>query len=69
MRDLQLLEDYLVRLRQERLQLGHQRALNADTTLVELQIYAHEAELCTRIRGAVKALEHDSGKFIEDYLK
>lgn len=69
MRDLQLLDDYLVRLRQERLQLGHLRALSAEASLAELQIYAHEAELCTRIRVAIKALEHDSGKFIEDFLK
>jgi hypothetical protein len=69
MRDLQLLDDYLVRLRQERLQQGHARALDLTMDVIDIRIAAFEAELCTRIRVAIKALEHDSGKFIEDFLK
>jgi chorismate mutase len=68
MRDLQLLDDYLLRLRQERLQLAHAEALTK-ADIGHIRIYAHEAELCNRIRVAIKALEHDSGKFIEDFLK
>jgi len=68
MRDLQLLADYLVRLRQEKLQLGHSQALADDPRIIHLVITAHEAELCSRILAAVKVLERDSGKFIQEYL-
>lgn len=69
MSDLDLLGDYLVRLRQEKLQLSHAEALTGDGDLMMICIHAHEAELCTRIRDAVKVLAHDSGKFIEEFLK
>ncbi len=68
MRDLELLGEYLVRLRQERLQQGHTRALDGKSTLTDIQICAHEAELCSRMLGAVKVLAHDAGKFIEEFL-
>lgn len=68
MRELELLGDYLHRLRKERLELGHAEALSAEGTLDRIRIYAREAELCTRIRDAVKVLANDPGKFIEEFL-
>jgi hypothetical protein len=68
MRDLDLLGDYLVRLRQEKLQLAHQHALQANPSLLTIQVNAHEAELCTRIRDAVKVLAKDSGQFVKEFL-
>ena len=56
------------RARQERLQQGHAKALDTDSSLAEIRIYAHEAELCTRIRDAVKVLANDPGKFIKEFL-
>lgn len=72
MRDLDLLGDYLVRLRQEKLQQAHAQALANDEParqLLYIQISAHEAELCNRIRDAVKVLVNDPGKFIEEFLR
>lgn len=68
MRDLELLGQYLLRLRQERLQQGHAKALEAEGSLVDIKVCAHEAELCSRIHAAVKVLAHDAGKFIQEFL-
>lgn len=68
MRDLELLGDYLLQLRRERLEMAHAEALTG-ADIARIRIYAHEAELCQRIRDAVKVLANDSGKFIEEYLK
>ena len=69
MHDLQLLDRYLLRLRQERLQQGHAKTLEAGATLIDIKVCAFEAELCSRIHAAVKVLEHDPAKFIEEFLK
>lgn len=72
MRDLDLLGEYLVRLRQEKLQRAHQQSLETDSEpvrqLLHIKTSALEAELCTRIREAVKVLAHDPGKFIQEFL-
>ena len=72
MRDLDLLNEYLVRLRQEKLQIAHQQALASDPDLGRhlfyIRLTAHEAELCNRIREAVKVLANDSGKFVKEFL-
>lgn len=68
MRDLDLLNEYLVRLRQERLQAAHGLAIHPDAELLQIRICAHEAELCSRIREAVKVLANDSGKFMKEFL-
>lgn len=72
MRDLDLMAQYLLKLRQEKLQLAHQQALIADPVPVQQLMYvkvsAHEAELCSRILGALKVLTNDSGKFIKEFL-
>ena len=67
MRELELLGDYLHQLRKERLEMAHAEALTS-ADVAHIRIYAHEAELCTRIRDAVKVLANDPGKFIEDFL-
>lgn len=69
MRDLQLLEQYLIRLRQERLEQGHEHALKAAPDITQIVVCAHEAELVERIRGALKELEADPGQFVKGYLK
>ena len=68
MQELELLGEYLVKLRGERLQQGHAKALGSDSSLTDIRICAHEAELCTRIRDAVKVLANDPGKFIKEFL-
>jgi hypothetical protein len=67
-RDLDLLGEYLMRLRQEKLQHGHQLALLDNPSLLWIQTCAREAELCNRIRDAVKVLASDPGKFIQEFL-
>ncbi len=71
MRDLDLLARFLMRCRQEKLQLAHQQALQSDDPerqLLHIRVSAHEAELCNRILAAAKVLANDPGKFIKDYL-
>lgn len=68
MRDLELLGQYLLRLRQERLQQGHAMALTDDPRIEHLIAAAREAELCNRIHAAVKVLAHDSGQFVKEFL-
>lgn len=68
MQELELLGEYLVKLRHEKLQLAHQHALSQSSELLNIKVCAHEAELCTRIRDAVKVLANDPGKFIKEFL-
>ena len=71
MRELDLLTQYLIKLRQEKLERGHLLALNTDTEqdLVHVRVCAYEAELCDRLRESLKILAEDPGRFIEKYLK
>jgi len=71
MRDLDLFEQYLVRLRHEKLQAAHAAALGASAleVLLDIKARASEAELTTRILGALKVLTKDSGDFIKAYLQ
>lgn len=69
MRELDLLSQYLLQLRAERLQYAHQLALVREPSLLDIQVAAHDAELCSRINGAVKVLARDPGKFIQDFMK
>ncbi len=68
MRELELLGEYLIKLRQERLQQAHAAALSSDAALLQIQVCAHEAELCSRIHAAVKVLASDPGKFIKEFM-
>ncbi len=68
MQELELLGEYLVKLRQEKLQMAHLATLTDDPRMIHIKAYAHEAELCTRIRDAVKVLANDPGKFIKEFL-
>lgn len=69
-RDLDLLEQYLVRLRQEMLQASHRTLIGDgdDVTMREARSLAQQAELVDRIRGAVKELAQDAGEFIKRNL-
>lgn len=67
MRDLDLLEQYLVRLRQDSLLESHQ-ALIVDNYTGAKEA-AVRAELVDRIRAALKELASDSGDFIKRYLQ
>lgn len=71
MQELELLREYLTRLRQERLQQGHASALVAllPGDLIHIVARAHEAELVSRILGALRDLEKDPGAFIQTHLK
>lgn len=70
MRDLDLLEQYLLRLRREMLEASHRTLIGDadDTTMRQARSLAQQAELVDRIRGAVKELATDSGQFIKGYL-
>ncbi len=68
MQELELLGEYLVKLRQEKLLMAHVEALGSEPSLSAIRTRAHEAELCTRIRDAVKVLANDPGKFIQEFL-
>jgi hypothetical protein len=68
MRDLDLMAQYLLKLRQEKLQVAHKLALQEGSTSLSIKVTAHEAELCSRIMGALKVLTNDSGKFIREFL-
>jgi hypothetical protein len=71
MRELALFEEYLLRLRQEKLQAGHQAALCAigAQDFPHVIARAHEAELVERMLIALRALGNDTGLFIKEYLK
>lgn len=69
MQDLELFGQYLLRLRSERLQQGHARALDLTMDVLDIRVAAFEAELCSRIHKALKVLAADSGKFIKEYLE
>lgn len=71
MRELALFEQYLVQLRQEKLQQGHASALAATSAhdFVHIVSAAREAELVQRLLVAVRALGADPGQFIKEYLK
>jgi len=68
MRDLDLMAQYLLKLRQERLQQAHAHALAPEASLGDIRICAHEAELCNRVLAAAKLLAKDTGQFIKEYL-
>lgn len=67
--ELELVSQFLIRLRQSKLQQAHARSLAADATLLEIKTLAHEAELCTRINNALKELNDDPGGFVRSYLQ
>lgn len=69
MRELELLGQYLTRVRQENLERAHLTALIPSCDLVDVKICAYQAELCNRLREAVKVLANDPGKFIQEYLR
>lgn len=71
MRELELFSQYLIRLRQEKLQLGHMSALTLqdEREFIHVSNRAHEAELCQRIADALKLLEKDPGQFIAQHLQ
>lgn len=68
MRDLDLLNRWLVQERQHALQFAHSVALSPAADLVTLRSVAMQAEFCDRVRAAAKVLANDPGKFIKDYL-
>ena len=70
MRELDLLNQYLVRLRQERMQCCYNTALCASVPgdLPRVVAHAHEVQLCARIMGALSELEKDQSAFVEKYL-
>ncbi len=71
MRELALFEQFLIQLRQEKLQQSH-AALVSGTTEGDLEwarIYAHQADFIDRVVTALRALNSDPGQFIKEYLK
>jgi len=67
--ELELFEQYLRRLRQEKLQQAHTQALGEHCDLLELRVLAREAEFCSRLIRAIKSLATDPAAFIQDNLK
>ncbi len=68
MRDLDLLNQWLVRQRQHALQVAHAHALHPDASLLVLRSAAIQAEFCDRVREAVVMLANNPDKFIKEYL-
>ena len=68
MRDTDIFAQYLIRLRQERLQRAHALALKDDADLLQIRVAAHEAELIQTILGSLKELAKDPGTFIREKL-
>ena len=71
MQEIDLFEQYLVRLRQERLQQGHAAAMAAlgPGDMMHVFARAHEAELVSRILAALRELDTDSGEFVRKHLQ
>lgn len=71
MRELELFAQYLVRVRQEKLQQGHMATLAATGAqdFIHIHSRAVEAELCSRIHTALKDLEKDPAEFIKTHLQ
>jgi hypothetical protein len=69
-RDLDLLEQYLIRLRQELLQESHAILTGnwSDEGLRHARALGLQADLVDRIRGATKELAKDPGQFVKGYL-
>lgn len=70
MRELDLLQEYLVRLRTDLLREGHSVLVSShdDLSLREARGYALKADLVDRIRGVVAELAKDPGEFIRKNL-
>lgn len=71
MRELDLLEQYLIRLRQELLQQSH-AMLTGDwsaETAQHARAIGLQADMVDRIRGAVGELAEDPGQFIKGHLQ
>lgn len=71
MRELGLFEQYLIQLRQTKLQASHQAMIGGITEgdLEWARVYAFEAELAAQVLTALRALSNDPGLFIKEYLK
>jgi hypothetical protein len=69
--ELGLFEQYLIKLRQEKLQQSHAWAIGSTSTAdyTPVRILGHEAELCGRMLTALRVLGIDPGKFIKEYLQ
>lgn len=71
MHELDLFEQYLYRVRAERMQqaiiLG--AAATAPSHLYDIKARACEADLMLRLVAALKVLKQDPGQFIQDHLK
>ena len=68
MRELDLLRQYLVKLRQDQLEMSH-RCLVHQGRARAARLSAHKADFCDEIREAVNVLDNDPGQFIEKYMK
>lgn len=68
MRDLTLLSERLVRLRQDCLKMAHHKLISSGTDLFDVKLLAHKAELCSMLLGEIKILAEDPGKFIKEFL-
>ncbi len=71
MREIELFRQYLQGLRRERLQQEHMAAMNAIRPEDMMHVFAraHEAEIVSRVLGALGELDQDSGEFTKKYLQ
>jgi hypothetical protein len=68
MRDLELLNEWLVLQRQHALYHAHSHALDPRGELLLIKVCAVQAEFCDRVREAIRVLTKDPGQFIKEYL-
>lgn len=70
MQDLELLDEYLIEVRREKLRASHALLVSGSAAAwTEAARNAHEADLVERIRGAVRDLSKDQGVFIQKHIK
>jgi hypothetical protein len=67
-RDLDLLNRWLVLQRQSALQYAHSHSLSPNADLLTIRALAHQAEFIERARAAVGVLSNDPAKFMKEYL-
>jgi hypothetical protein len=70
-RDLNLFEQYLLQLRQQKLQESHATLIAElnDDAIRRARTLAYEADLIQQLITALRALNNDPGQFIKEFLR
>jgi hypothetical protein len=69
MRDLGIIDEWLVKLQKEKREAVHKSLLGWGEQTPRATILAHEIELISKMREAIRLVESDPGKFIRDFME